>query len=286
MKYFSTSLSTILLQSFIDRPVFADDDSMMMAIQRDLDRIQITDGSSYSSSLMDTELEFPIVAKKTEQRNQFDSFFLDYFQKNKENLPYNQGMITGHVVDATLLKNFGEDQEKVLSFLDNNKGIEFCYQTKEGDWKGVFVKVNLESKEWFAVVTDFSCHAEQSPHVAIVGIGECFDILERSLHLQQGEIDDSQEPMSDLIDNYKLQLYLKYLDTHLMRLKNLEQQKSGEKFPSSEVYRQCFHPLVTMGLSKEIMENQESYLRKKELVNIEDNKKEEKSSWNPFRIRR
>lgn len=285
MNYFSTNLSTILIRSLADMPRHENDESMMAMIQRDLDRTQITDDTVYLSSMGDEASESQSSVRKTKKRTQFDTFFLDYFLTNKENLPYNQGMITGYLVDATILKELGDDQEKVQSFRRNNQDIKFCYQSQEGAWKGVFIKVDIETKAWFGVVTDFSHLKETGPHVAIIGSGEYYSILEKNLRLNPSLMEGAQEPMNDLIENNKLQLYFKYLDTHLTRLKFLEKQESSEKFPKSEVYRQCFRSLDTMGLSQKIMEDKESFLREQEQVTLEEPEKQQRS-WNPFRLRR
>lgn len=280
MEYFSTSLSNICY--FVENnPHFESVEVLKEMVGLDLGRTQINDKIMYAPSGDDFKTSSEIIATKTSYRLNFEKFFLNYFVTHKENLPYNQGMISGSLVDAVLFKEFGSDQEKTIELRQNTQNISFCYQTDAGDWKGVFVKVDLENKEWYAVVTDFS--QQQGPYhdVAIVGSGQYFDILKTHLRLDEGQI-----PMNDLIENKKFQLYLKYLDIHLKRLKILDTRKSNERFSKYEIYRQCFHPLVTMGVSEEIMNRKEEEIRQKELSESFDGLKEKKQKrkfWNMFK---
>jgi hypothetical protein len=111
-------------------------------------------------------------------REKFNQYFQDFFTPSQA-LIYNQGMLTGSIVDQIIINAYqSESDEKLIEFKDSTKAVSLCFAAEKGTWQGVHFRMNLNTKDWYAVVTDFS---NSPPQVAIMGKGSYYDLLTNKL---------------------------------------------------------------------------------------------------------
>jgi hypothetical protein len=93
---------------------------------------------------------------------------------------YNQGMLTGSIVDTILLKSFTHDE--VVEWRTNTAAVSFCFKAENDTWQGVHLRVNLKTYQWYAVVTDFT---DSQAQVAIMGNGDDYTRLSNTLDIPE-----------------------------------------------------------------------------------------------------
>lgn len=201
-------------------------DDFVLSVHKDFEAKSISQSSQELRSL-----------EENLNREETQKFLLSHIDQAN----YVQGTLTGKVVEGLILidlnaQRASSSSEKQKNEIDtqlqnlqyNLQGVDFLFKDDNGQIKGVNIKINLETKEWYAVIRDFS----DSPKLVILGAGKEFEVLNRMLK------GTKVEKPTDMINNKELNEKLGLLDQKLTKIK-LQQQNNVVTLTKEQVFDNC-----------------------------------------------
>jgi len=189
---------------------------------------------SSSECSTDSEVSFETLESSIEPpRERFNQFFQEFFNPSQA-LIYNQGMFTGSIVDQIIINACKlESDDKLMEFKESTAAVNFCFEAENDTWQGVHFRMNLKTKDWYAVVTDFS---NSPPQVAIMGKGSYYDLLTNKLGAKKIQ---QSSGLNSFIKNEDVSKAIGQLPLYIDVAK---QQKSS----AQTTYSRCFSRFLSL----------------------------------------